>query len=202
MSVAHHARDLGRLFLLWASAFQGGLFLAGGGIEGSGKTFSESVAQQGCTKCCPPLTQWVLLPCVEELGETVRAGLKQGTETLFPQMLRTRKGHAEAGQGGGRGWCLASNSPSEGLTQEAARVRWRSSGNARQLRGDVLSCPPPSLSIKYTPRRHSCAARTAASAAARPLLFFPLRRLRLWWLGGVACPGPHPPGQPLPFLPV
>lgn len=121
------------------------------------------MAQQGCTKCCPPLTQWVLLPCVEELGETVRAGLKQGTETLFPQMLRTQKGHAQAGQGGGRGCRLASTSPSEGLTQEAAGVRWRSSGNARQLRGDVLSCPPPSLSIKYTPRRHSCAVRTAAS---------------------------------------
>lgn len=96
VSVAHHARDLGRLFLLWASAFQGGLFLAGGGIEGSGKTFSESVAQQGCTKCCPPLTQWVLLPCVEELGETVRAGLKQGTETVSTD--------AEDPEGACRGW--------------------------------------------------------------------------------------------------
>lgn len=102
VSVASHARDcdLGRLFLLWASAFQGGLSLAGGGIEGSEKTVSESVAQQGCTKCCPPLTHWVLLLCVEELGETVRAVLKQGTETLFPQVLRTQKGMHRLGRAG------------------------------------------------------------------------------------------------------
>lgn len=106
VSVASHAWDcdLRRLFLLWASAFQGGLSLAGGGLEGSGKTFSESVAQQKCTKCCSPLTHWVLLLYVEELGETVRAGLKQGTETLFPQVLRTQKGHAQAGQGRGGGY--------------------------------------------------------------------------------------------------
>lgn len=116
VSVASHAWDcgLGRLFLLWASAFQGGLSLAGGGIEGSEKTFSESMAQQGCTKCCPPFTHWVLLLCVEELGETVRAGLKPGTETV-PTGAEDPEGHAQAGQGGGGG-CLASTSPSEGLS--------------------------------------------------------------------------------------
>lgn len=57
---------------------------------------------------------------------------------------------------------------------------------------DVLSCPPPYLSLKYTPWRHPCAVRTAASEAACPLLFFPLRRLWLRWLGLAGWPAQAP----------
>lgn len=74
-------------------------------------------------------------------------------------------------------------------------MKWRSSGNARQPRGDVLSCPPPSLSIKYTPWRHPCAVRTAASAAARPLLFFPLAACGSGGLAGWPARAPTLPGS-------
>lgn len=86
-----------------------------------------------------PLVHNVLLLCVEELGGQSEPDSSWG-QILCPQMLGTQKGHTQAG---GSGQPLPVRGAEWGLALEAARVEWRSSGNARQLRDDVLSCPPP-----------------------------------------------------------
>lgn len=139
---------------------------------------------------------WALSLCVEASGEVIRAGGKWGTGIALLWMPGTpRDTHRLGGPGqplptgGGGGW----------LSRGWHRRQPGCSPGPVEMPGgwedDVLSGAPSYVSIKYTPRRHPSSVRTAAPVAACPLLFFPLRRPRLRWLGRVACPGPHPPGS-------
>lgn len=52
---------------------------------------------RGSAKYCPPRRHWVLLLCVEELGERVRAGGKWETGTLFLQVVGWEPREAHTG---------------------------------------------------------------------------------------------------------
>lgn len=76
----------------------------------------------------PPPHAFVV--CGEESGAMVRAAVQWGTGTLFPQMLELRRGMHRLGA---LGWALPTRGAECGQAQEAARVKSRPSGDARQL---------------------------------------------------------------------
>lgn len=152
------------LFLLWASAFPGGFSLAGGGRIGSGQTSSDSVAQQVCQvlpSSRPP-------PALIVRGRVWAASTGGQTATdAEPSICEPRRGEHRLGEVGGvvcQPLTPQVRRAEQGGSQGEVEVQWKCQAAGRMT--SFLVPPPPSLSIKYTPWRHPCAVRTAASAAA------------------------------------
>lgn len=133
---------------------------------------------------------------VEELGETVRAGLPNRGQNSVPTGAEgpgwACTGWAGQGVGGGMpGQHLPARGSEWGLTWEAARVKWRSSGNARQPWGDAL---PVLLFLEYKVHTFTLPCAVRDSCPMLPALCYSFHsQPAARWLEGVACPAPTSP---------
>lgn len=154
--------------------------MAGRGMSG------QTVSVSGSARCCP----------LSSAGHLCCCGRVRGDDSSWRQTgSRNSVYRCWEPRGACTGWEVWPAPPNQrgrvgtgsGGSQGEVQAQWKCQASGKMTSSLVL---PLNLSIKYTPWRHPCAVRTAAPVAACLLLFFPLHRPRLRWLGGVACPGP------------